>query len=201
MRTIKTSLSTVLFSKSRQAVLSLVYGQPERDFYTNEIIRLSHVGTGAVHRELEALTNAGLITVKNVGNQKHYRANREGPLFSEIRGIVLKTFGLADVLRQALLPITSKIDIAFIYGSIAKQEDTGSSDIDLMLISDNLTYADLFKYLESTEALLHRPVNPTFYSSKEWSQKIKSGNNFLTQVIKQPKIFLVGTGDELSKLG
>src|SRR6185295_18110277 len=113
------------------------------------------------------------------------------PLFIELRSIVLKTFGLADVLRQALAPIASQIHIAFIYGSIAKQEDTSTSDIDLMLICDNLTYADLFKLLEEAEAKLGRPIHPTFHSLTEWTRKHQANNNFLVQIVKQSKIFLI----------
>ncbi|MBS0357872.1 MAG: transcriptional regulator [Proteobacteria bacterium] len=200
MKTTHLSLSNALFSKVRQCVLTLLYGQPDRSFHTNEIIRLTHSGTGAVQRELEKLAATGLITVQSIGNQKHYEANQASPLFSELRSIILKTFGLADVLRQALEPVISEIHIAFIYGSIAKQEDTARSDIDLMLISNNLTYADLFKLLEKTQTQLGRVINPTFYSLSEWKRKIQTNNNFLNQVVAQPKIFLVGTENELTKL-
>lgn len=201
MRTIQPSLSNALFSKVRQCVLALLYGQPDRSFHTNEIIRLTHSGTGAVQRELEKLAAVGLITTQSIGNQKHYSANCASPLFTELRGIVLKTFGLADVLRQALAPIASQIHIAFIYGSIAKQEDTAGSDVDLMLISDNLTYADLFKLLEEAQVTLSRSIHPTFYSQVEWERKHQANNNFLAQIVKQPKIFLIGSEDELTKLG
>jgi len=143
----------------------------------------------------------GLITAQSIGNQKHYTANCTSPLFTELRSIVLKTFGLADVLREALAPIASQIHIAFIYGSIAKQEDTATSDVDLMLVCDNLTYADLFKLLEEAQVKLGRPIHPTFYSPAEWARKYQANNNFLTQLVKQPKIFLIGTEDELIKLG
>jgi len=194
------NLSDALFSKVQQHVLGLLYSQPDTDFYTNEIIRLAKSGTGAVQRELAKLTAAGLITVKQVGNQKRYQANRAAPFFSELRGIVLKTFGLADVIRDALTPVAKQIHFAFIYGSIAKQEDTAKSDIDLMIVTDQLTYAELFQLLEKTEAQLGRTINPTFHSRSEWSQKFHQGNNFITQLIKQPKIFLIGTEDELANL-
>jgi predicted nucleotidyltransferase len=201
MRTISPSLSNALFSKVRQCVLALLYGQPDRSFHTNEIIRLTHSGTGAVQRELEKLAAVRLITAQSIGNQKHYTANCTSPLFTELRSIVLKTFGLADVLREALAPIASQIHIAFIYGSIAKQEDTATSDVDLMLVCDDLTYADLFKLLEEAQVKLGRPIHPTFYSPAEWTRKYQANNNFLTQLVKQPKIFLIGTEDELIKLG
>ena len=201
MRTISPSLSNALFSKVRQCVLALLYGQPNRSFHTNEIIRLTHSGTGAVQRELEKLAAVGLITAQSIGNQKHYTANCASPLYTELRGIVLKTFGLADVLRQALEPIASQIYIAFIYGSIAKQEDKTTSDVDLMLVGDHLTYADIFKLLEEAQKKLGRPINPTFYSPMEWTRKYQANNHFLVQLVKQPKIFLIGSEDELTKLG
>jgi len=201
MGTIKYNLSNVLFSKARQNVLALLYGQPDHSFHTNEIIRLTGSGTGAIQRELDKLSSVGLITVEAIGNQKRYTANRTSPLFSELRGIVLKTFGLADVLQETLSPITSQLHIAFIYGSIAKQEDTAHSDIDLMLVSDNLTYADLFKLLENAQTQLGRSIHPTFYSLSEWKRKREANNHFLNQVMAQPKIFLIGTEDELVQLG
>lgn len=197
----KINLSDALFSKAQQQVLGLLFCQPDVDFYTNEIIRLTNAGTGAVQRELAKLSAVGLITVKLVGNQKRYQANRAVPFFAELRGIVLKTFGLADIMKAALKPLAKQIQFAFIYGSIAKQEDTAKSDIDLMIIGDNLTYADLFKLLERTETQLGRKINPTFYSSSEWVQKYKQANNFVTQIYNQPKIFLLGTADEFVELG
>ena len=201
MGTIKLNLSDALFSKVRQRVLALLYGQPDRSFHTNEIIRQTQSGTGAVQRELEKLSSADLITMESIGNQKHYSANVTSPLFTELRSIVLKTFGLADVLKQALAPIAKQIHVAFIYGSIAKQEDTATSDIDLMLICDNLTYADLFTLLEEAQIQLGRSIHPTFYSPTEWKRRHRANNNFLTQVVNQPKIFLIGAEDELGKLG
>lgn len=196
----KVSISAALFPKVRQRVLGLLYGQPDADFHTNEVIRLTDSGTGAVQRELENLTAAGLVIVKQVGNQKRYQANRETPFFAELRGIVIKSFGLADVLRKALKLATTQIHIAFIYGSIAKQEDTAKSDIDLMIIGKDLTYADIFQLLEKAEIQLRRKINPTFYSPTEWLRKTKDGNDFVTKIISHPKIFLIGTDDELSKL-
>ena len=188
----KISIADVLFSKSQQQVLGLLYGQPDKDFYTNEIIRITNMGTGVIQRELSKLTSVGFISVRILGNQKRYQANRNMPFFLELRGIILKTFGLADVLVEMLKPLKTKIEIAFIYGSIARQEDTANSDIDLMIITNKLTYAELFKHIEKAEIKLNRKINPTFYTSSEWLQKKKSNNNFITQIIKLPKIFLVG---------
>ena len=137
-------LADALFAKTQRRVLGLLFGNPDRSFFANEIVRHAESGIGAVRRELAALEAAGLVTAKRIGNQKHYQANRAAPIFEELRGIVVKTFGVADVLREALAPLAAKIRAAFIYGSIAKGSDTATSDIDLMVISDEVAYADLF---------------------------------------------------------
>lgn len=193
----KISISDALFSKVRQRVLGILYGQPNSDFHTNEIIRLTDSGTGAVQRELESLTAAGLVIVKQIGNQKRYQANQNTAFFAELRSLVLKTFGLTDVLREMLKPIEKQIHTAFIYGSVAKQEDTANSDIDLMIIGENLTYADMFQLLEKTETKLGRKINPTFYSFHEWLRKNNKGNHFVIKILKQPKLFLIGTENDL----
>lgn len=194
--------STVLFSKVQQHILKLLYLNPDTDFNTNEIIRIAKSGTGAVQRELEKLTITEIIKIKQLGNQKRYYANKDLPYYSELRSIIIKTFGLAVVLGEELKkdPLEKQIKIAFIYGSFPKQTDTASSDIDLMLIGDALTYADIFQVLKHAESTLGRKINPTFYSQKEWLKKFKEGNNFINQIIKQPKIFLIGKEDDLEKL-
>lgn len=195
------SLSNILFSKTRQRVLGLLYGHPDKNFHTNEIIRATHTGTGAAQKELKQLSSVGLIVVERVGNQKRYQANKISPVFKELQSIILKTFGIGDVVREALAPLSKNIQIAFIYGSIAKQSDTVDSDIDLMIIGYNLTYSDLFNAIIDVESQLGRKINPTFHTPQEWQQKVKEKNNFLTQIITQPKILLIGTEDELKELG
>jgi predicted nucleotidyltransferase len=186
-----------LFSKTCQSVLAIFYTRPTEHFYKNQVIRMAQLGNGAISRELDSLTAAGLLLVTKVGNQKHYQANQQAPLFPELKAIALKTFGLGDILREVLAPVEKNIYVAFIYGSIAKEEAVAGSDIDLMIIGDHLTYADLFKFLEKAESILSRKINPTFYSPKEWSQKRHQENNFIVKVISQPKIFIKGTENEL----
>lgn len=190
-------LSDALFSKVQARVLGLLFGNPDRSFYANELFRLAGSGTGAGVRELTKLSTVGLITVNKIGNQKHYQANREAPIFEELRGIVLKTFGMADVLRQGLLPIANKISVAFIYGSIAKGTDTAKSDIDVMVIGDNLAYPDVYAALMPAEQQLARKVSPTIYSRDDVIQKLGKGNAFLTRLMAQPKIFLIGSEHDL----
>lgn len=181
-----------LFSSTKQRVLGILYGQPHRSFYSNELIKLAAIGTGAVQRELATLTSSGLVTVLAVGNQRHYRANAQSPIFEELRSIIQKTVGLAGPLQDALEPVLDDILAAFVYGSVAKKTDTADSDIDLMVVSDHLSYGDLFTALEEASVALGRPINPTILSHKEFQERMARQESFLTRVIQQPKIWIVG---------
>ena len=186
------NLADALFPKVRQRVLAVLFGQPDRSFYANEVIALAQSGTGAVQRELADMAQVGLITVTKVGNQKHFQANTQSPVYTELRGLVLKTVGLADVLRNALTPLLNRIDTAFVYGSMANQQDTAQSDVDVMLISPNLSYADVFGALESASQQLKRNINPTLYTPDEFAQRLDQDQAFITRVMQQPKIWLIG---------
>lgn len=184
-----------MFGKVQRQVLGLLFGDPQRSYFANEIVRLAGSGIGAVHRELAALEAAGLVSATRVGNQKHYRANRASPIFEELRGIVLKTFGVAGVLREALARLAPGITAAFVYGSLAKGTDTAASDIDLMVIAENLSYSDLLEAVNQAEGRLARKVNPTVYTAAELRQRLASGNSFASRVLAGPKIFVIGSED------
>ena len=192
-----TTVADALFSRSQQRVLSVIFGNPGRSFYANEIIARAGAGNGAVQRELAKLEGAGLVRVTRVGNQKHYQVNANAPVFGPLHELVLKTSGLADVLRNSLATISSGIIAAFVYGSIAKGQDGAGSDIDLMVISDDLAYPEIFKALETASRRLGRPVNPTVYSVSELEKRTRERNSFVVRVLKQPKIWLIGGEDDL----
>jgi predicted nucleotidyltransferase len=194
-------LAGALFSKVQLSVLGLLIAQPDRSFRISEIIRLAGSGSGAVQRELEVLTAAGIFTVSSSGKQKLYRANRQSPIFEELYGLVLKTVGLLEPLKKALKPYQSKIAFAFVYGSIAKGTDVAKSDIDLMIISEQVTYGEVFMALQSAEKTLQRPVNPNLMTADEWKQRRNNKNAFVTKIIEQPKIFVLGTDNELQGIG
>ncbi len=193
------NLSNVLFAKTQQRVLAVLFANPERSFYTNEILRLVGSGTVAVQRELKRMTEAGLLSVTQIGNQKHYQANRDAPVFEELRGIVIKTFGVADQIRMALLPLVNKVYVAFIYGSVAKGTDHAKSDIDLMLISDELTHPDVISLLMPVEKKVARVINPSIYTMSQWKKRLAEGNIFAKRVQQQTKIFLIGTENDLGQ--
>ena len=192
------SLADALFSATQKRVLGLLFGQPERSFYATELIHMLGVGSGAVQRELARLAESGLVTVRKVGTQKHYQADPNAPIYHELCGIMLKTVGLAEPLRHALQGFAEHITAAFIYGSVAQGADSAKSDIDLMLICENLSYADVFEALQAAEAKLGRPVNPTLYSATEWAKKRKRENGFAAKVAKRPKLFLIGSEQDLA---
>ncbi len=185
-------LADALFSKVQQRVLGVLFGNPGRSFFAKQIIRLAESGTGAVQRELTSLSGSGLVTVKELGKQKHYQANPDSPLFEELCRLALKTFGLADVLREALEPMAPEIRVAFVYGSIAKGTNTASSDVDVLVISETIAHADLVAALEGASKRLGRKLAPTVYSSKEFKTRLSQGNVFVKSILAQPKFWLIG---------
>lgn len=181
-----------LFPKVRQRVLAVLFGAPDRSYYANELIAIAQSGTGAVQRELAGLCDAGLITARKQGNQKHYQANAASPVFTELRGLVLKTMGLGDVLRAALAPMAPAIQLAFVFGSMASQQDTAQSDVDLLIVSPSLRYGEVFGALEAASQTLGRTVNPTIYTPEEFERRAAQDNAFVTRVMQLPKIWLIG---------
>ena len=195
-RSRRRSLADALFTKTQQRVLGVFFSHPERSFYASELIRNTGTGSGAAQRELAKLEASGLIVARRIGHQKHYQANTASPLFSELRAIVLKTVGLAEPLRDALKPLSGAIRAAFVYGSVAKATDQAASDIDLMIISDTLTYGEVFGTIERVTRSLGRIVNPTVYTAAEFSRRARKENAFVTRVLEQPKLWVIG-GDSV----
>lgn len=188
----KTSLGDALFSKTQQKVLGLLFGKPDQSYFTNEIIRWVGLGKGTVMRELERMLAAGLLLQTQKGNQNHYQANQQCPIFQDLVAIVRKTFGIGDAIKTVLAPLEPQITQAFIYGSIAKGEATSASDIDLMLVGNDLSYGQIMELLAPVEESLGRTINPTLYSPQDFEAKLTAGNHFLLRVLEQPKISLWG---------
>ena len=195
-----TTIGDALFTKTQQRVLGILYGKPQQRFYTNEIVRLADMGRGTVRRELDKLVSAGLLLMSREGNQHYYQANADNPVYNELVDIIRKTFGIADVIREALLPVFDQIDLAFIYGSIAKKEDLASSDIDLLVVTDSLAYADLMTLLTEAEHSLGRPVNPSIYTLEQIKDKLEQKNAFLTRLMEQPKIWVKGDDNGIREI-
>jgi len=190
-------LGAALFTNTQQRVLACLFGQPERSYFANELIQLTKAGSGAVQRELKRLTDSGLVTSEMRGNQRHFQANPHSPIFEELTQIVRKTFGLAQPVRDALVPYQAAIQCAFIFGSVAKKQDTAASDIDLFVISDTLSYADLLSQLSDTEERLARRINAPIYTVTDVQQRLQIGNAFLTRTLEKPKIWIIGNKSDI----
>lgn len=196
-RLARTRLADALFTPVQQRVLALLFGQPDRRFQSAELIRLVDSGTGAVHRQLRRLADAGLVTVTRVGNQKHYQAGHDSPVFSELHGLVVKTVGIVEPLRAALASLADRIEAAFVFGSLAKRTDRASSDVDLLVISADLAYPEIFEALQSAGQTLARSVNPTLMSPDQWRDKRARHDSFVARIADQPKLFVLGSEDAL----
>ncbi|MCW5807217.1 MAG: nucleotidyltransferase domain-containing protein [Deltaproteobacteria bacterium] len=191
------SMLDALFPRSKQRVLALIFGQPDRAFATMELIRLAKVGSGAVQRELERLVSSGLVSTTQVEGQKRFRANRDAPLFEELRGIVDKTAGIAEHLRNAISTLAPAPYFAALYGSVAKATDTANSDLDVLIVVDDLPLERVYAALESTEARLARRVSPTLYSAEEFNRRRKARHPFLTKILAGRHLVLAGSEDSI----
>jgi predicted nucleotidyltransferase len=191
-------LAGALFSPVQQRVLGLLFGQPGRRFQSAELIRLAESGTGAVHRQLSRLEAAGWVTATRVGNQKHYQANADCPAFEELRGLIAKTVGLVEPIRRALEPLAERITAAFIYGSVAKGTDSAGSDIDLLIIAEDVAYPEVFSALQSVESELGRSVNPNVMAVREWREKSGERDSFAERIASQPRLFVIGTDNDVT---
>ena len=178
-----TSLADALFTTTQQRLLALLFGQPFRSFFSTELIGLTGSGSGAVQRELERLTSSGLVNVSLVGKRKHYRANHQSPVFEELRGLVVKTVAVLQPVRQALDPFADRVSLALVYVSVASGTDTASSDIDLLVVADNLTLEEVYSALIPVEAEFGRRIHPTLYTSREFADRKSARNVFLTNVL------------------
>lgn len=189
------SLSDALFSGTQQRVLALIFGQPQRSYFARELIKLARSGSGAVQRELQRLEKSGLVTVTQQGNQKHYQANQSAPVFPELRSIMLKTVGLAEPLRTALAPLQRRIRFAALYGSTAKGTDTAYSDIDLLVVADDLLLEEIYAAIAPAERDLARRISPTLYTPEEFQRRRSSGDSFVSKVLTGDHIVLIGDED------
>jgi predicted nucleotidyltransferase len=189
------TLSLAIFSDRQSRLFRWLFGQPDRSFHLNELIRLTGLSSASLQQELKRLTDSGLVASKRMGNLRMISANPNSPIFSELVSLTRKTCGLEAQLAQALTPIKNKLQHALIYGSVAKKEDTSSSDIDVMLVGDNLSLVEVLECLEPLESSLGRKVNPTCYSVREFEMRLALPDSFVSRVLAQPTINLLEIND------
>ena len=192
-------LVTTLFGKSLRSVLALLYSHTDESFYLRQIARTTGAGMGALQRELKQLSEAGVIQRSEIGQQAFFKANADCPVFHELRNLIIKTFGVADVVRAALSPLADKIELAFIFGSMVSGEFKQSSDLEVMVIG-KIEFAEIVAALTPVQETLAREINPSVYPPEEFRSKLAGGHHFLKTVLSAPKIFLIGNENELEKL-
>ncbi len=186
------SIASALFSDSQSRVFRWLFGQPERSYHLNELLRLTNLGSASLQRELGKLAEAGLVNSEKVGNLRRFQANKDSPVFDELVALTRKTLGAQPLLQEALAPMQEKLEQAFIYGSVAKGTDTASSDIDVMVVGNDLLLGDMLKLLLPVESKLGRKISPTVYTPAEYKRRRAQKDSFLHRVLEQPVTPLVG---------
>lgn len=192
-------LSSLIFSEYRKRILGLLLLNPNASYHVRELARLANAPPGTIHKELVKLTAGGILQSKKVGNQVHYSADMQCPIFEELAGILRKTSGLVDVLAEALVSVSHEISLAFIFGSVARGEQSTNSDVDVMFIG-SISFGDAVQALYSTQAILQRELNPVVYSVEEFKRRIENNDSFIKEVLAKPKLFIIGNEHELSQL-
>ena len=200
MSTHPATLGDLLFGQTRGRVLALLYGHPDQTFYLREIARHANTSAGNVRRELETLSRLGLAHRSTSGKQVYFQANRSHPAFGEIHSLIAKTVGVFQLLGAALAAFGERISLAFVYGSIARQDENAASDVDLMIVG-NVPLDEVLTALAPVEGSIGRPINPTVYSASEFDSKVQSGNHFILSVLRGEKVILMGGPDESGKMG
>lgn len=195
------SIASALFTNSQAQVLRWLFVQPERSFYQSELRRLTGLGSASLQRELNRLAEAGLVHSERIGNLRHFQANPQSPVFNELVVLVRKTLGIEPTLREALQPLVSRIEFAFVYGSVARQTDTAQSDVDLMLVGKQLRLADVLELLVPLETGLGRKINPTCYTPAEFERRRAEPDSFVNRVLAQPILSLIGNVLEPGRAG
>jgi len=186
------SMATALFTDSQTRVLRWLFGQPQRGYHLNELLRLTGLGSASLQRELKKLTEAGLVRSERVGNLRRFQANSESPVFGELVALTRKTLGIEPLLRESLEPLAPKLEAAFIYGSVAKGTDTAKSDVDVMLVGKNLLLSKVMELLVPLETQLGRKINPTCLTPAEFKRRRAERDSFINRILAQPTLPLMG---------
>jgi len=190
------SITSFLFTEYGRRVLGLLLLHPEVRYHVREIARLTNTAAGSLHRELSKLAKAQVLLRERSGNQVYYQANINFPIFDELASILRKTSGLVDVLASALTPLAKKIEVAFVFGSVGSGTETLGSDVDVLIIGE-ISFAEAVTALYSAQAVIRREINPKVYQRAEWQKLLKAKNGFIKEILKKPKLFIVGTANDI----
>lgn len=195
------SIASALFSDSQSRVYAWLFGQPERTYHFSELLRLTGLGSASLQRELRRLADAGLVRSERVGNLRCYVANAQSPVFDELVALTRKTLGTVPLLRAALAPLQPRLQAAWVYGSVARQADTAGSDVDVMLVGNELLLGEVLDVLVPLEPQLGRKINPNIYTPLEFAQRRAEPDSFVNRVLLQPTLALIGDADGIEPAG
>ncbi|MCW8400478.1 nucleotidyltransferase domain-containing protein [Legionella sp. PATHC038] len=188
--------TSILFSEYRRRVLALLLLHPDERYHVREIARLTNTTAGTLHRELSKLAKSKVLLREQSGNQVYYQANRNFPIYTELASILKKTSGLVDVLFDFLAPLTEKIEVAFVFGSVAKGTENLGSDIDVLIIGE-IDFTEVVAALYAAQASLGREINPKIYSREQWKASLQKQDLFIQEVLNNPKLFIMGAEHDL----
>ncbi len=191
-------LAELLSSRARAEIFRLLFGGTGKELHVREIERRSGLNDSTLRQELRKLLRLDLVQSRRDSNRVYYRAKTENPLYPEIRNLVLKTSGLADALKSAL--VDKRIRVAFVFGSIARGEEKAGSDVDLMVIGQ-LGLRDLSRLLSGIEEKIGREVNPHVLREEEFRKRVRAKEHLVSRVMESPKIFIIGSHHELEAMG
>lgn len=192
-------LSDFLLGQFRTRVLVALLLHPDTVLHARELARRIGALPGSTSRELVKLADAGILLRSEIGNQVHYRANRECPIFAELASLLRKTSGLAAVLADALAPFAARIACALVFGSVARAEETMHSDVDILILGD-IGFAEAIEALHPAQGEVQREINPVVYRVDDFRAKLASNNTWALDVVRKPKLFLIGNADDFAKL-
>jgi DNA-binding transcriptional ArsR family regulator len=190
-------IAQALFSPAQQKLLGLLFVRANQGFHLNEIMRLTGLGSASAQRELKRLYDSGLIVSERIGNVRRFRPNKESLVYTELSGLVKKTFGLVSVLSSALAPLASVLNVAFVYGATAKEQEGMDTNVELLLIGDNTSYGELLSRLPVAERILRRKINPNLYSVPDFKRRLREQQPFILQVLHEQKIYVLGDESNL----
>ena len=192
-------LLDLLFGSYRQRALSQLLLHPDSSYHVRELARLTDTTPGTLHKELARLERAGLLTREKQGNQLRYRANRDCPVFAELAGLFRKTSGVTVVIADALRSLQPAPELALVFGSLARGDESAGSDVDLLLIGDN-SFGEVVKALYPAQAVLQREINPVLYSAGEFARRCAAKEALVVDILARPKLFIIGNQNDLGKL-
>ena len=193
-------IPSALFTPAQQKLLGLLFVRVNEGFHLNEIMRQTGLGSASAQRELKRLHESGLIVSERIGNVRQFRPNKESPVYEELTSIVRKTFGLLSVLHSTLGPLRKSLNVAFVYGKTAREQEATPDAVELLLIGENTTYGELLSRMPVAERLLRRKINPNLYSLPDFKRRVREQQGFILNVLEERKMFVLGDETDLDRI-